>query len=245
MSNIVKKLYGLIGFPLEHSFSKSYFTKKFQKEEITDSLYELFPLSVITDLPALLSKYPTLGGLNVTIPYKQQVLPYLNDTSALPINACNCIKIDNGKLIGFNTDIIGFEKSFIEKLQLHHNKALILGSGGASIAVQYVLKKLNIHFKIVGRSKSADFLYNQIDAVKMNEYNIIINTTPLGTYPKTESYPDIPYKFITPQHYCYDLVYNPEKSLFLQKAETQGAAIKNGYDMLTIQADESWKIWNR
>ena len=238
------KLYGLIGVPLSHSFSKKYFTDKFLSEGIADTRYELFPLSTITDLPALLASYPALCGLNVTIPYKQQVLSYLHDTSHLPLHACNCIKIVDGKLVGHNTDVAGFEQSFVEKLQPHHTKALILGTGGASLAVQFVLSKLGISFKLVSRSVGADYTYQQLSATILNEYHIVINTTPLGTYPNVDACPEIPYQYITAYHYCYDLVYNPAVTLFLQKAALQGAIIKNGSDMLKIQADVSWQIWN-
>jgi len=238
------KLYGLIGFPLSHSFSKKYFTNKFQTEGITDTVYELFPLSSITELPALLAAHPQLCGLNVTIPYKQEVLPYLDDKRGLPLQACNCIKIVAGKLIGFNTDVVGFEQSFIEKLQPHHKKALILGTGGAALAVQYVLSKLNIPFTLVSRSAGAGYTYEQLTKNILEDFTIIINTTPVGTFPKHDECPSLPYDYISSKHYCYDLVYNPAMTLFLEKAAVQGATIKNGSDMLKIQADESWDIWN-
>jgi len=242
--NSFDKLYGLIGYPLSHSFSKSYFAGKFQEENITDTYYELFPIAQIEALPLLITSHPNLRGLNVTIPYKQQVLPYLDDVSALPLQACNCIKIINGKLVGYNTDVAGFEHSFIEKLLPHQTQALVLGSGGASLAVQYVLGKLNIGFKVVSRGNGAHLNYGQLDEAVMAGYLIVINTTPLGTYPNMDACPDIPYHLLTPMHYCYDLVYNPAVTLFLQKAEARGASIKNGSDMLKIQADVSWEIWN-
>ena len=238
------KLYGLIGFPLSHSFSKKYFTDKFLEEGIADTMYELFPLSGIEQLPGLLESHPHLCGLNVTIPYKQQVLLYLNDVSALPLQACNCIKIEDGRLIGFNTDVVGFERSFVEKLLPHQTKALVLGTGGASVAVQYVLDKLSTTFKVVSRGNGAHLNYGQLDEAIIAGHLIIINTTPLGTYPNVDECADIPYQLLSPQHYCYDLVYNPATSLFLQKALDKGAAIKNGSDMLKIQADVSWEIWN-
>jgi shikimate dehydrogenase len=244
VANTAPKLYGLIGLPLTHSFSKNYFTEKFIKEGIADTGYELFPLEDIEILPALLQAHPNLCGLNVTIPYKQQVLAYLDDVSALPLQACNCIKIVNGKLIGYNTDVAGFEQSFVEKLLPHQTKALVLGTGGASVAVQYVLQKLHIQFKVVSRGNGAHLNYGQLDEAVMAEYPIVINTTPLGTYPNLDDFADIPYHLLTPLHYCYDLVYNPAITLFLQKALDKGAAIKNGSDMLKIQADVSWDIWN-
>ncbi len=244
-TNTPNKRYGLIGFPLTHSFSKTYFTNKFETEGITDTVYDLFPIKDIEELPSLLQAHPDLCGLNVTIPYKQQVLAYLDDISALPLQACNCIKIIDGKLIGYNTDVDGFEQSFVEKLLPHQTMALVLGTGGASVAVQYVLEKLHIHFKVVSRGHGAHLNYGQLDEAIMAEHLIIINTTPLGTYPNVDDCADIPYHLLTPQHYCYDLVYNPAISLFLKKSLEKGAAIKNGSDMLKIQADVSWDIWNR
>src|ERR1700710_329146 len=207
-------LYGLIGFPLSHSFSKNYFTKKFLDENILGAEYELFPIKTIDDLPNLLASHPNLCGLNITIPYKQLAIPFLDVTSNLPLQACNCIYIKNGKLIGFNTDVVGFEESFKPLLQLHHSKALVLGGGGASLAVQYVLKKNNIDFMVIGRNKNNGFVYEDLNKELLNEHTVIINTTPLGTYPNVDECPSIPYQFITAKHYCYDLVYNPSKTKF-------------------------------
>jgi shikimate dehydrogenase len=238
--------FGLIGYPLGHSFSKKYFTAKFEQEGIKD-VFELFPIESIDKLPELINNYPDLKGLSVTIPYKQSVYQYL-DAVSIPngINACNSIKIENGKLIGYNTDWIGFEKSFIELLQPHHKKALVLGNGGATEAVVFVLKKLNIEYNIVSRKIHGDssLTYADITSEMINQVQVIINTTPLGTYPDMNICPNILYECLTPQHYLFDLVYNPSKTLFLQKGEEQGALIKNGYDMLAIQAEASWKIWN-
>ncbi len=217
---------------------------KFAAEGITDCRYELFPLNHIDELPALLQSYPELAGLNVTIPYKQQVISFLDDNNNLPLPACNCITITDGKLTGYNTDVAGFEISFVREKRLHHNRALVLGTGGSSIAVQYVLQKLQIPFNVVSRSAGASFTYDELDAVVMASHHIIINTTPLGSFPAINNCPDLPYGLITPQHYCYDLVYNPPVTLFLQKALAAGATVKNGHDMLEIQAEESWKIWN-
>lgn len=241
------KRFGLIGYPLSHSFSKKYFTEKFEKEGLKDHTYDLFPISSIDELPSVLSKHVDLIGLNVTIPYKQQVLKYL-DASNLPdgVNACNCIKIENGKLTGNNTDVAGFEVSFKQSLKPHHTKALVLGNGGATAAVTYVLKKLNIGYEIVSRSIHANstLTYEMIDKKIITDHPVIINTTPLGTYPNVDECAPIPYAFITEKHYLFDLIYNPGKTLFLKKGEERGATIKNGYDMLEIQADESWRIWN-
>ncbi len=242
------KRYGLIGYPLSHSFSKRYFEAKFLREGITGCAYELFPISSIDELPALLSRYPDLHGLNVTIPYKQSVIPFLHDTSQLPqgLSACNCIRIENNKLSGYNTDVIGFEKSFLPLLKPHHRSALILGSGGAALAVAWCLEKLGIDFTIVSRTKKTD---NSIGYEELNEHvlssnQIIINTTPLGMYPNEDHCPSLPYQALTPEHYLFDLVYNPAKTLFLSKGEERGAAIKNGEERLVIQAEEGWKIWN-
>jgi shikimate dehydrogenase len=240
--------FGLIGYPLSHSFSKRYFTEKFARENIDDCVYELYPIENITELPRLFTE-ENLSGLNVTIPYKRQVLPYLdNATNAvLEMQACNCILNRDGKLHGHNTDVIGFERTFAPHLQAHHDKALILGTGGAASAVEFTLEKLNINYKLVSRSKSANLrsmTYADLNEQLLSEYKIIINTTPLGTSPDVHNCPAIPYEYITSQHYLYDLVYNPAKTLFLQKGEERGAAIENGAQMLVIQAEESWKIWN-
>jgi shikimate dehydrogenase len=242
------KLYGLIGYPLGHSFSQKYFTEKFKQLGIEDCRYDAFSLENINNFPALLKNNPGLCGLNITIPHKQNIIPFLSEATQLPqgMNACNCIKIENGKLTGYNTDVIGFEQSLFPLLQQHHTKALVLGNGGAAEAVKFVLNKLGIAFKVVSRQlhNGSHLTYQQITKEVIATYNLIINTTPLGTYPKVEECPDVPYQYLTPQHYLFDLVYNPEKPLFLLKGEQQGASIKNGYDMLVIQAEESWKIWN-
>jgi shikimate dehydrogenase len=242
------KLYGLIGYPLGHSFSEKYFTEKFYREGIKDCVYKTFSLKTIDALPELLLQHPGLCGLNITIPYKQDIISFVTDTSHLPkgLNACNCVKIYDGKIIGYNTDVIGFEKSLLPLLQSHHTHALILGNGGAAEAVKYVLRKLKVNFKIAGRSlkNDTDYVYENIDETIITSHTLIINTTPLGTFPNADGCPALPYEFITPRHYLFDLVYNPSKTMFLQHGENKGAAIKNGYDMLEIQADESWAIWN-
>jgi shikimate dehydrogenase len=242
------KRYGLIGYPLSHSFSKKYFEDKFQREGIADCAYELFSIASIDELSGLLSAHPDLKGLNVTIPYKQLVLPYLTDISHLPerLLACNCIKIEDGALTGYNTDFTGFEKSFTPKLQSHHTKALLLGSGGAAAAVAYVLRKSGIAYKLVSRTPgNGDALtYDEVDEAVIASHPVIINTTPLGMYPHVNEAPQLPYNAITPKHYLFDLHYNPAKTVFLQKGEERGAAIKNGQEMLVLQAEESWRIWN-
>ncbi len=241
--------YGLIGFPLSHSFSKKYFTEKFDREQITDALFDNFPIPSIEDLPALLQKQLLLRGLAVTIPYKKAVIRYLDTQSSevQQLGACNCIYIKNGKLAGHNTDVIGFERSFTKKLQPHHRKALILGTGGASAAVAYVLDKLGIGFNYV--SRSADrlnhvFGYDELDNTVLNEYTVIINTTPLGTFPETDSRPHIPYHLLTKAHYLFDLVYNPPLTRFLQHGAERHCITENGYEMLVLQAEENWRIWN-
>ncbi len=241
------RLFGLIGYPLSHSFSKKYFTEKFEKEEITECRYDLFPLKTVEELPILIQKHPELEGLNVTIPYKKRMFSFL-DTSYIPdgIDACNCINITDGKLAGYNTDVTGFEKSLKPLLKTFHKRALVLGNGGATAAVIYVLRKLDIKFEIVSRKRhnGSAFTYSNLDKSIMTESTLIINTTPLGMFPETDTCPDIPYQYIAEKHLLYDLVYNPAKTLFLQNGEERGAIIKNGEEMLMLQAEESWRIWN-
>ncbi|MCD2425985.1 shikimate dehydrogenase [Niabella pedocola] len=241
------RLFGLIGFPLSQSFSKRYFTEKFEKEGVEDCRYEAFELPSIQHLPALLQQHPELAGFNVTIPYKQEVMAFLQelDGEAASIGACNCIRISGGKLKGYNTDAAAFETTLLQQLQPHHTQALILGTGGAARAVRYTLEKLGIAYRYVSRTPGEDELgYDNLDAATMEAYPLIINTTPLGSYPKTEGKPELPYELITPRHYLYDLVYNPPLTAFLKEGQQRGALIKNGYDMLVGQAELSWNIWN-
>lgn len=242
-------VYGLIGYPLGHSFSKQYFTEKFEKEGIQGCMFESFPIPSIEEFPALLKDNPSLKGLSVTIPYKEQVLRYVDELSeeVKAIGATNSIKINGGKLKAYNTDIAGFEISFSKLLQPHHKKALVLGTGGASKAVQYVLKKLAIHFLVVTRNKEGEIpliTYQDIDEGVMNEYTIIINCSPVGMYPNESAAPGIPYHLLSARHYLYDLVYKPAETLFLQNGKERGAIVQNGYEMLLLQAEESWRIWN-
>jgi len=243
------RLFGLIGHPLTHSFSRQYFTKKFEKEGIQNCSYELFPIRSILELRSLLKQHPDLEGLNVTIPYKKEVLSLLDSTDHIPpgLEACNCIRIKENKLEGYNTDIIGFEKSIRPLLKLHHSKGLILGNGGATAAVVYVLNKLGVDFHIVSREihDGSSLTYKDLNRDIVSNSKLIINTTPLGMHPETSSYPQIPYEFIGPGHLVFDLVYNPLKTVFLAKCEAQGATIKNGEEMLVEQAEESWRIWNQ
>jgi shikimate dehydrogenase len=242
------KEYGIIGYPLSHSFSKKYFTEKFITEGINDCSYAMFSIPDIATLKNIITDTPNLCGLNVTIPHKQSVFTFLDDTSKLykGLQACNCIKIVNGKLIGYNTDVIGFEQSLLPQLKSHHTSALILGNGGAAEAVKFVLQKLNISYKIVSRKlhDGAHLTYADLNEQIIKAHTLIINTTPLGTFPNVNECAAILYQYLTAEHFLFDLVYNPAKTLFLKKGEEQGAVIKNGYDMLVIQAEESWRIWN-
>lgn len=241
--------YGLIGYPLQHSFSKKYFTEKFEREGLKNSNFELFPLQSIFDLTEILRAHKNLKGLAVTIPYKEKVLPYLSafDEAVNQIGAVNCIRIREGKLTGFNTDVIGFERSFVPHLQGHHQQALVLGTGGASKAVQYILKKLGIPFLVVTRNEDIRpgyIQYKMINADLVENYPVIINCTPVGMYPNENEKPGIPYQFLSHRNYLYDLVYKPEETLFIKEGKKYGAVVKNGFEMLLIQAEENWKIWN-
>jgi shikimate dehydrogenase len=225
--------FGLIGKTLKHSFSQNYFTKKFARENITDCTYSNFELSTIGELSSLLET-PQLNGFNITIPYKEEILPFLHHKNHIveKIGACNCVKIVDGKLHGFNTDAIAFQKSLERKLKPNHKCALVLGSGGASKAVQYALKQMNIDFLIVSRNAETNQLgYEDVGEKVIDEHEIIINTTPLGMYPNIDQDPPIPYTALSPKHLLFDLTYNPEKTKFLQQGEQKGAIILNGYEM--------------
>lgn len=238
-------LYGLIGFPLNHSFSPAYFRKKFADLNI-DAAYEAFPLESISEFPSLLNAYPDLKGLNVTLPYKETVISYLDelDPVAAEIGAVNCINLKNGKKKGFNTDAAGFERSLIPLLESQHTHALILGTGGSSKAVAYVLQQMGISYQRVSREKKAGCItYNDLTVEMMNEHRLIVNTTSLGLYPDMDHAAPIPYDCLGPQHLLYDLIYNPEESKFLTLGKERGAAIKNGFEMLQLQAEASWDIW--
>jgi shikimate dehydrogenase len=244
--------FGLIGFPLSHSFSRGYFKKKFADEQIVDSVYENYPLPSITDFPDLILSEPELVGLNVTIPYKEAVIEYLDelDEDAAQIGAVNTIKITSQKkLIGYNTDVYGFEQSLLRFISKHHinipEKGLILGTGGASKAVEFVFNKLGIHFTYVSRSvKSGIICYQDIDSDVISNVQIIVNTTPLGMSPKIDTFPLLPYEAMSSKHLLFDLVYNPEKTVFLNKGAANGANILNGLEMLHGQAEKAWSIWN-
>lgn len=245
------KKYGLIGYPLGHSFSKNFFNEKFHSENI-DAEYVNFEIPSIKELPSVLLTNPDLAGLNVTIPYKEQVISYLDelDKDAAAIGAVNVIKIvrQKGKtrLIGYNSDVIGFTQSIEPLLEPQHKKALILGTGGASKAVAYGLKKLNLEYKFVSRNQREGMLtYDQLTPDIMDEYKVIVNCTPVGMYPRADEYPDIPYQDLTPNHLLYDLLYNPDTTLFMKKGADKGAITKNGLEMLLLQAFGAWDIWNK
>ncbi len=246
------KIYGLIGYPLSHSFSAKYFNDKFQSEKIGDCLYLNFPIETIEELTQLLSEYNDLKGLNVTIPYKEKVIKYLDkiDDTARSIGAVNTIKInrinDSIKLTGYNTDAYGFEQSILPHLKDIHKKAIILGTGGASKAIAYVFDRLQIKYIFVSRNPRMDnhISYPSLNRRLMDECRIIVNTSPLGTYPDVDRCPDIPYEHITGKHLVYDLIYNPEISKLLEKASVRGAKVINGLLMLHLQAEKAWEIWN-
>lgn len=246
----MEKVFGLIGQTVSHSFSKTYFDEKFFREGLRDHHYELFPLNTIKDLETLIKETKGLTGLNVTIPYKEQVIQYLDevDPSAKKIGAVNVIKFQDGKRKGFNTDSDAFLETLEKWLPKDKTfKALILGTGGSSKAVQEALKKLKIKYQVVSREGSkADFSYEDLNKQPkvLTESKLIINTTPLGMHPNTDTMAPIDFEKIGPDHYIYDLIYNPARTLFLQRAEIRGATIKNGLEMLHVQAEKSWKIWN-
>lgn len=241
--------FGLIGHPLGHSFSQKYFTGKFASEGIVDCIYELFPIPDITLFPSLWETHPGLVGLNVTIPYKEKVIPYLDGMSEVvrASGACNCICRTPEGLIGHNTDVTGFERSLEPGLRPSHRQALILGTGGASKAVAFVLGRMGIGYRFVSRNGGGDtgwLSYAALDEAVMATHTLIVNTTPLGTFPDIDTAPDLPYHLIGPEHYLFDLVYNPPVTRFLSEGVKRGAATRNGSDMLAIQAEESWRIWN-
>ncbi|MCI9607899.1 MAG: shikimate dehydrogenase [Muribaculaceae bacterium] len=244
------RLYGLIGFPLGHSFSQDYFNKMFESEGI-DAKYINFELPDIGDLNEAIAQYPNLCGLNVTIPYKEQVIPYMDemDPVAARIGAVNVIKfIGSGaslKLKGFNSDVIGFSQSIAPLLNDSRRKALVLGTGGASKAVCCALEDLGVETQLVSRSPRPGVItYADITPAIIADHKVIVNTTPLGMYPNVDSCPQIPYSDLTPQHLCYDLLYNPDTTLFMRKAAEHGAETKNGLEMLLLQAFAAWQIWN-
>jgi len=244
--------FGLIGYPLSHSFSKKFFTEKFQHEGLSQCHYELFPINNIEQVSALIKNSPLLEGLNVTIPYKESVIPLLDELqgAAASIRAVNTIKIvrssDKIKLIGYNTDAVGFEKAIKPFLKPWHTTALVLGNGGAAKAVCHTLSRLGISWRIVSRNTEGSqvFSYNEISEELVAAHTLIVNTTPLGMFPNTDSCPPIGYEFVREKHLLFDLVYNPEITKFMEKGLLQGADTSNGLSMLHFQALEAWDIWN-
>jgi len=242
--------YGLIGFPLEHSFSKDYFNNKFASEGI-DAEYVNFEITSITELKSIIKNDPQLKGINVTIPYKEQVIPFLDHISenARLIGAVNVIKIDRKKkkikLSGFNSEIIGFKESIEPLLKPYHQRALVLGNGGAAKAIFYGLQQLGIEATYVSRQKTEEqmLVYSELTQEIMETHTIVVNCTPVGMWPNVDDCPAIPYPFLTGKHLLYDLLYNPNETLFMKKGEEQGAAVKNGLEMLLLQAFAGWKMW--
>ncbi len=246
------KTYGIIGFPLTHSFSPRYFAHKFQQTGLDDYQYITGELEDLKKLDDWIVAHQ-IQGFNVTIPHKQAILPNINyfQPAALLIKAVNCVKVwwkskTHYELIGFNTDVIGFRQSLEPLLKPHHTQALILGTGGAAAAVAYVLRKLRIPFLYVSRypSRLSEIAYSDVTKELVSLHTLIINTTPLGMFPQVNDAPPFPYSFVTSQHLLYDLIYNPEETLFLKQGVAHGAMVKNGYEMLCLQAEASWKIWN-
>ena len=243
------KIFGLVGKNIDYSFSVNYFTQKFQTQNINDSIYKNFDIPDISYFPQIVKKNKGLRGLNVTIPYKTEVIPYLNKLSrkAEQIGAVNCIRITKkGNLKGYNTDVYGFRKSLYPLLETHHKKALILGTGGVSKAVAFVLEELGIEYKYVSRNPQiGEFSYSDISKMVMQDFLIVINCTPIGTFPNFNTSPELNYDYFSSKHIAFDLVYNPAETKFLQLAKVKGAITKNGYDMLVFQAEKAWALWNK
>ncbi len=240
--------FGLIGRSLGHSFSADYFAQKFEREGLADCRYERFELADIEEVVPLVESHPDLVGFNVTIPYKQQIIPYLDDLSqeAREAGAVNCVKREGGRLVGYNTDIIGFERSLCALLEEYPERALVLGTGGASQAVQYVLTRLGIAYDLISRDPArGNYTYDNLPCEVVEASRLIVNTTPVGTWPQVEEAPRIPYAYLSPDHYLFDLVYNPPLTAFLEYGTQRGARIRNGEEMLHLQAEAAWEIWNR
>jgi shikimate dehydrogenase len=244
------KQFGLIGHPLSHSFSANYFAEKFKKENIINCSYQLFDIEKIENINMILKEHKNLMGLNVTIPYKEVVFDFLDEIDAIAqeIGAVNTIKINpfTHKKKGYNTDYYGFKKSLKPFLAIEHQRALILGTGGASKAIHYVLKELNIDCLFVSRNPSAEneISYEDVNNYVIHHHQIIVNTTPIGTFPNIDNKPNIPYEFLTDQHLLYDLVYNPTETAFLKEGKNHKCITLNGLEMLQLQAEKSWEIWN-
>lgn len=243
----VKRSFGLIGRNIHYSFSRGYFQEKFHKLGLQQHDYSNFDLAEISEFPSIIRENPDLCGLNVTIPYKEAIIPYLDalDVVATAIGAVNTIKFTSKGLIGFNTDAFGFQQALMPLLKPHHTQALILGTGGASKAVAYVLRDQEIPFRYVSRNPSGDQLaYKDLTPSILKECTLLINCTPLGTWPNVDAKPDIPYELLSPKHLLFDLIYNPDKTAFLSEGEQKGTVISNGLKMLELQAEKAWEIWN-
>ncbi len=243
------KKYGLLGKDISYSFSKKYFTEKFSQDLFNDCVYENFDIPTLEEFPNIIKNNPDLKGLNVTIPYKESIISYLDTLSekASKIGAVNVIRFTKkGNLKGYNSDWYGFKKSLEPLLQPHHKKALILGTGGGAKAVAFALEQMGIFYTYVSREATENTIdYSRVNITTFDNYHIIINCTPVGTSPNTKEFPPIPYGFFTDKHIAFDLIYNPEETQFLKKAKQKGAVIKNGYEMLVFQAEKAWKIWNK
>jgi shikimate dehydrogenase len=246
--SLLKHTYGLIGYPLGHSFSQQFFTEKFRALGLHDHEYLNFPIEEISQLPDLIKDIPRLRGFNVTIPHKQRIMPLLDriDDQAAAIGAVNCVSLLDGKLTGYNTDADGFKLSIKPFLENHYERALILGTGGSSRAVAYVLKQWGIPFHFVSREKrNGAISYADINPDSIQHFKLIINTTPLGMFPNVDASPPLPYEALGSSHFLYDLVYNPEETKFLQLGKLAGARTMNGMAMLRLQAEKSWEIWKQ
>lgn len=244
-----KNRFGLLGKNIGYSFSVGYFAEKFKSLNLEDYEYVNFDIQTIDEFPEIIKNNPNLKGMNVTIPYKEAVIPYLDKISkkAQRIGAVNTIKFTKkGKLKGYNSDFYGFKKSLKPLLEPHHKKALILGTGGASKGVAFALEELGITYTFVSREATNESIgYKLVNATTFDNHQIVINCTPLGTSPNVDAFPPIPYEYFTPKHIAHDLIYNPEETIFLKKAKKQGAQTKNGLEMLRYQAEKSWRIWNK
>jgi len=242
------KKFGLVGKNIGYSFSKNYFTARFRNDNALDNSYDNFDIQDISEFPKIIKENSNLAGLNVTIPYKEIIVPYLDSLSkkAMQIGAVNVIRFNKGKLKGYNSDYFGFKKSLQPLLKPNHKKALILGTGGASKAIAFALDELDIFYTFVSREANENTIdYSRINATTFDNHQIIINCTPLGTSPNTDAFPPIPYEFFTEKHIAFDLIYNPQETQFLSKAKAKGAIVKNGMEMLVLQAEKAWKIWNK
>ncbi|WP_273566465.1 shikimate dehydrogenase family protein [Maribacter halichondriae] len=243
-----KKRFGLIGRNISYSFSQGYFTKKFEKLCLEGHSYENFDLKDIEEFPELINNENNLKGLNVTIPYKEAIIPYLDilGTKAKKIGAVNTIKFTKKGLKGYNTDIYGFKKSITPFLKKHHTRALILGTGGASKAVAFVFDEIGMGYTFVSRNAhNGQISYGDLDEKMLEDFTVLVNCTPLGTHPNIDDRPNIPYGYLSEKHLLFDLIYNPIKSAFLKEGEKQGATICNGLRMLELQAEKAWRIWNK